>query len=154
MDLVYLLDRLEDVLTSARRVPLSSQVMVDAQECLDVVDQLRLTLPDELKLARQVISERDQIIAEADARARQVVERAESHAAERLEQHAVVLEAEQRADALLDRAERQAQEIQRQADEYAYRVFASLSRRLGQIEAVVQQGLADLRPGHRPGFEE
>lgn len=151
MDVVYLLDRLEEVLGSARRVPLSSNVMVDAQECLDIVDQVRVSLPEELKLARRVLTERDQILAEADQRSNQLVERAEREAAERVDDHSVAQAAEDRAQELLDRATREADEIRRQSDEYAHRVFSRLHDRLRQLESVVQEGLAELRPERRPG---
>jgi hypothetical protein len=145
MDILYLLDRLEDLVSGARRVPLSSQVLVDAQECLDVVDQLRLSLPEELKDARRVLAERERILADAEQTAAHLVQRAEHQAAARVDDHALVQAAEQRARALVDRAEADASEIQRQADDYAYRVMASLQRRLGQLQEVVQQGLIDLR---------
>jgi hypothetical protein len=148
MDVLYLLDRLEDLVTGARRVPLSSQVLVDAQECLDVIDQLRLSLPEELKDARRVLAERERIVADAEQTAAHVVQRAENQAAARIDDHALVRAAEERARAVVDRADEEAAEVQRQADDYAYRVMTSLQRRLGQIQEIVEQGLGDLRP-HR-----
>ena len=146
VDVFYLLDRLEEVVTSASRLPLSSRVLVDEQEYLDIVDQIRVALPEELKAARRVLAERDQILAEANDRADHLLERAEEQVAHRVDDHAIAQAAEQRAQALLEQARGDAQEIRRQAEEYAYRVFTSLDRRLRQIEGVVREGLAELGP--------
>jgi vacuolar-type H+-ATPase subunit H len=151
VDILYLLDRLEELLSSARRVPLSAHVMIDPQECLDVVDQIRLTLPEELKLARRVVAERDQIISDARESADRLVERAEEQAAQRADEHALVRTAQERAHALLEQAQREAQETREEANAYAYRVFASLQKRIRQIEEVVVEGLAAVRPSSPSG---
>ena len=65
MDILYLLDRLDEMVASASRVPFSSRVILDEQDYLDIVDQIRLALPEELKVSRRVMAERDQILAEA-----------------------------------------------------------------------------------------
>lgn len=151
MDILYLLDRLEEQLSSARRVPLSAHVMIDPQECLEVVDQIRLTLPDELKLARRVVAERDQILSDAHERADRLLERAEEQAAQRADEHALVRTAQERAHALLEQAQRDAEETRQEANAYAYRVFASLQKRMRQIQEVVEEGLAAVRPSSPSG---
>ena len=150
MDVLYLLDRLEELLTSARRVPLSSHVMIDPQECLDVVDQIRLTLPEELKVARRVVAERDQILTETHERADRLVERAQEQAAQRADEHALVRTAQERAHALLEQAQHEAEQTRAEADAYAYRVLASLQKRLRQIEEVVEEGLTAVQPDSPP----
>src|SRR5919199_6865079 len=54
MDLGYLLDQLEEVLSSGTRVPLSSRTLVDEQEVLDILDQIRVAVPEEIKAARRI----------------------------------------------------------------------------------------------------
>ncbi len=146
VDVLYLLDRLDEVVTSAAKLPFSARVLVDDHEYLDIVDQIRLALPEEMKLARRVISERDRILAEADERAEHLVGRAEEQIARRIDDHAIVQSAEERAHLLLDQARRDSDEIRRQADEYAYQVFEGLQRRLRQLERSVQEGLSELTP--------
>lgn len=144
VDIVYLLDRLDEIVANARRVPFSHRVIVDEQDYTDVVDQIRLALPEEIKLARRVMAEREQILAEANERAEQLVERAERQAAHRTEDHVLAQAAEDRAQALVEQAEREADEIRSEADAYARRVFSSLQNRLQQIDAVVQEALQEL----------
>lgn len=145
MDILYLLDRLDEVVASAARVPFSSRVLVDEQEYLDVVDQIRLALPEELKLARRVMADRDQILTEAGEQANRLVERAEDQAASRVDEHALVQAAERRARSLVDQAQLDADELRRQADAYAHQLLISIHQRLRQLTGVVQQGLAELQ---------
>jgi glycyl-tRNA synthetase beta subunit len=149
-DIRYLLDRLDELVSSAAHLPFSSRVIVDEQEYLDIVDQLRLSLPQELKLARRVIAERDQILAEAQRRAEQLLGRAEEQIAQRVDEHHLVQAAEQRVNSLLDAAHNEAGETRRQADEYAYRVLSSLQNRVRRIQAAVEEGLAELDGIRRP----
>lgn len=149
MDLLYLLDRLDEVLSEGSRLPFSSRVIVDEQDYLDVVDQIRLALPEEFKSSRRVMAERDQILAEAREQAARVLERAQERAAGLLEEHSLIQAADERARALLGRAEEEAAETRAQADDYAYRVLSSLNNRLLQIGTIVQEGLAELRPDRR-----
>lgn len=149
VDVFFLLDRLDEVVSSASHLPLSSRVLVDEQEYLDIVDQIRLSLPEELKVARRVAAEREKILAEADQRAEQLIGRAEEQIAHQVDDHALVRAAEERAHALLEHAREEARQMRREADDYAYRVFSSLSRRLRQIEGVVEEGLAELGGAER-----
>ena len=148
-DVFYLLDRLDEVVTSASRLPFSSRALVDEQEYLDIVDQIRLALPEEVKVARRVVAERNQILADAGERAEHLIGRAEEQIANRVDGHVIVQAAEERAHTLLEQAREEAREIRREADEYACRVFTSLGRRLRQIGSVVDEGLAELRGTER-----
>ena len=150
VDLLYLLERLDEVVTTATRLPFSSRVLVDDQEYFDIVDQIRLALPEEVKQARRIISERDQILADAAERAEHLLNRAEEQIAHRVDEHAIAQTAQERAHVLLEDARRESEEIRRQADEYACRVLETLQRRLRQLDRGVQEGLAELRPDTAP----
>src|SRR5919202_1726774 len=90
LDIPYLLDQLEEVLGGGSRVPLTSRTLVDEQEVLDIVDQIRVAIPEEIKAARQLTQERDQVIAEAHAQAERMLRDAEAQVAERLGDHHLV----------------------------------------------------------------
>src|SRR5918911_4267191 len=97
MDILYLLDQLEEVLGAGSRLPLTSRTLVDEQEILDILDQIRVSIPDELKAARRLTEERDQVIADAHAEAERILRDADAQAAERLADHALVRAAQDRA---------------------------------------------------------
>jgi hypothetical protein len=145
VDMLYLLDRLEEIVTSATRMPLSSKVLVEEQDCLDVIDQIKLALPDELRMARRLMAERDHVLTEANEHAERILRRAEERAVEQIEEHAVSRAAEERAHLTIERAEQEAADMRRQADEYAFRVLSSLRTRLRQIEGVVVESIEQLK---------
>ena len=121
--------------------------MIDEQECLDILDQIRVALPEEIKQARRVNAERDSIVAEAEARAQQIVREAEERAAEKVQEHTLVRQAELRAQQLETEAERRAAEIRTEADEYAYDALSELESELEQLLLTVRKGTRALRPG-------
>ena len=158
IDILYLLDRLEEVLNSGSRVPLfTSRTMIDEQECLDIRDQIRVALPEEIKGARRVNAERDAIIAEAEARAQEIIREAEERAAQQIEEHTLVRQAEQRAQQVEAEASRRAAEIERDAEDYAYEKLSELESQLEQLLLTVRKGTRALRqmdeprPPRRPG---
>ena len=76
MDLQYLIDRLETMVTGAKRVPITGKLMFDEQELADLIDQMRTVLPEEVRAARKVLRERDSIISEAQQQADEVLKTA------------------------------------------------------------------------------
>jgi hypothetical protein len=144
VDILYLLDQLEEVLGAGSRLPLTSRTLVDEQEILDILDQIRVAIPDELKVARRLTQERDQIIADAQAEAERILHDADARAAERVADHHVVRTAEHRAADIEDRAMRQAADIRREADTYAYRVLQKLRDQVAQVTQTVDRGLSEL----------
>jgi cell division septum initiation protein DivIVA len=144
VDILYLLDQLEEVLGAGSRVPLTSRTLVDEQEILDILDQIRVSIPDELKAARRLTQERDQVIADAQAEAERMLRDADARAAERVADHLLVRTAEQRAADIEDRAMRQAADTRREADAYAYRVLQKLRDQVAQVAQTVDRGLSEL----------
>jgi hypothetical protein len=146
IDILYLLDRLEEVLNSGSRWLFSSRTMIDEQECLDILDQIRVALPEEIKQAKRINAERDSIIAEADARAQQILREAEERAAEKVQEHGLVRQAETRAQQVEMDAERQSLEIREEADQYAFDTLAELEAELEELLHTVRKGTHALRP--------
>ncbi len=146
MDILYLLDRLEEVLSSGSRLPFTSRTLVDEDECLDILDQIRVAIPEELKAARRLTQERDQLLAEARAEADRVVREADQQVAGRVNDHALSVAAQARANQIEEEAMRQAEDIRREADRYAYHALERLRHHLVQIDEAVERGLRELSP--------
>jgi cell division septum initiation protein DivIVA len=144
LDILYLLDQLEEVLGGGSRLPLTSRTLVDEQEILDILDQIRVSIPDELKAARRLTQERDQILADAQAEADRILQAADLEAADRVAEHGLVRAAEGRAADIEERAQRKAADIRRDADAYAYRVLQKLREQIAQIAQTVDRGMSEL----------
>jgi cell division septum initiation protein DivIVA len=76
MDVLVLIDKLDDLVHNARPVPLTDQVRVDREEIYDLLDQMRATIPEEIKQARWIVKERQEMLAEAKRDAEEIVEEA------------------------------------------------------------------------------
>lgn len=144
MDVLYLLDQLEEVLGAGSRVPLTSRTLVDEPEILDIIDQIRLSIPEEIKAAKRLTEERDQVLSAARVEAERIMQEADTQAAERVGEHHLVRSAEARAADIQDRALEQAAQIRREADAYAHRVLLKLREQIAQVSGTVDRGLGEL----------
>lgn len=144
VDVLYLLDQLEEVLGAGSRVPLTSRTLVDEPEILDIIDQIRLSIPEEIKAAKRLTDQRDQVLADARAEADRILRDADTQVAERLGEHHLVRSAESRAADIQDRALHQAADIRREADAYAHRVLLKLREQIEQVGGTVDRGIAEL----------
>lgn len=144
MDILQLIDRIEELLDSGWRVPMSKRVAIDEEAFLNIVDQMRITVPQEIKQAREVALERDKYIAQAHEEARRIIAQAREDAAAQLDEHVLRQQAEERASAVLKKAVEEATQIRAGADEYAEGKLRELGRQLERLQAVVVNGLSTI----------
>ena len=145
VDLLQLLDSLEEVVGAGWPVPGVGRAMVDVDKATELIESIREHLPAELQSARAMMAERDSLLAQSEAEARQIVEHAHREAAELVRQEGVYRTAERQARAILDQANARAEEIRVKADEYAVESLHALEARLSQTLATVQNGIASLQ---------
>ncbi len=159
MDIMFLLDRLETVLTSGSRIPLTGKTVVDEHECLDIIDQLRVAVPEEVKQAKKLQTERERMLQEAEERASRIVAHAQEQASGMAQQHELVKVAEAKARRLLEDAEDDAQERREGADRYTVETLGDLETRLSELLSQVRNGIRSLdhdgrAGGYHDGFRE
>jgi vacuolar-type H+-ATPase subunit H len=144
MDILQLLDRLETVLSSGSRIPLTGKTVVDEHECLDILDQLRVTIPEDVKQARRVQNERDRLIQDAEEQAARIVSHAQEQASQMTLQHEIARTAEGKARLIIQDAELEADERRDGADRYAVETLSVLERELDEQLGVVRNGIRAL----------
>ena len=105
MDVLVLIDKLDDVVHNARPVPLTDQVRVDREEIYDLLDQMRATIPEEIKQARWIVKERQEMLAEAKREAERIVREAREQQARLISDEEVTKQAERAADEILNTLE-------------------------------------------------
>ena len=93
MEIFTLLETLEDMLEKSRAVPFSSKCIVDKEEILDIIKEVRLKLPEELKQAKWVKEERQRILAEAQKEADGIVKEAENRIISMIDEHEITRKA-------------------------------------------------------------
>ena len=141
MDIQHLVDRLEQVLTDSRRIPLSSSLIVDEDRVFNIVDQMRVSIPEEVKRANRVESEKERILAQAHEEAERIRELAKQEATELVRRDAIMVAAQQRADTILERARRDADVMRGESDVYALDVLTRLEEDLLRSLSVVRNGM-------------
>lgn len=130
MDIFGRLDRLEDFVANSKRVPLSSSVMINEAEFYDLLDDIRATLPNELKQARLVTREKDRILGEAQRKEDEALERAQQRADQLVQQTEIIKQAELERDHMIDEAQEEARRIIYDAEDVADRIFGELEASL------------------------
>jgi cell division septum initiation protein DivIVA len=146
-DIYHLIDRLERLLNESWRMPLSAYLVINEDDFLDVIDQMRTTVPQEVKEGEKIQRERERILAQAEEEALRVVQLAQEDASKLIEEHALIEAANQRADTILERAQREALVLKRDADEYAREVLVALDDQLGTLEDQITILLKTVRNG-------
>ncbi|MCX7854864.1 MAG: hypothetical protein N2556_02610 [Anaerolineae bacterium] len=145
MDILHLVDRLEETVKKSRRLFFSPIRLVDERRVMALVEQMRISIPEEVRRAQRVNQERERILAQAREEAERRVREAEQRALELTADHAVVRAAEARAAAIREQAEREAATLRREADEYVFGVLCQLEEELHRTLRVVENGLRKLQ---------
>jgi len=148
-DINHLIDRLERLLSESWRMPLSAYLVINEDDFLEVIDQMRTAIPQEIKEGEKVQRERDRIVAQAEEEGERIIQLAQQDAAKMIEEHELIHAASQRANTIIERSQREAQVLKQEADEYARQVLVSLDEQLG----VVDQQIATLLTTVRNGLE-
>jgi vacuolar-type H+-ATPase subunit H len=145
MNIHEAVDRLEYLIAHSRQIPLTRTVVIDQEEALACIDDLRLSLPDEIKQARWTLQEQQRLLSEAQAEAARTLSKASERAQTMIGQHELVKRAEKQAEAMLKEAAAKADETRRAADRYAWDVMQNLEGQLLRTISTVKKGAESLR---------
>ena len=140
MDVLVLIDKLDDVIHNARTVPLTDSVMIDREDIYDILDQMRATIPEEIKQARWIVKERQEMLAEAKEEAERIIAEAHEKAARLASEEDVVRLAEKQAKEMAEDAREREREIRLGAEDYADEVLGNLEVNLEKFLAAVRRG--------------
>ncbi len=153
MDILHLIDRLEEILRGSRRVPFSDLRLVDEQRIWPLVDQMRISIPDEMRRAERIIRERERAKAQATEEAERIVALAREEAARLSADHHISHAAEREAGAIRERARQEARQIVAGADEYAFDVLCDLEQELKRALTIIENGIRAVE-ARRAGQED
>jgi vacuolar-type H+-ATPase subunit H len=147
MEILQLVDQFDNLLRSSWRVPLTSRLLVSETDLNQLIEQMRMTVPEVIKQAQRTVQERDRILAQAKEESDRIVARARTRAAELVNEHDITQAAQQRAAALLQDAEIQRAQLRDDADAYAVHSLQNLGEHLERMLTEVHNGIAVLKPG-------
>lgn len=138
-EITYLLDQVEDILEEGKTNFITNKVSVDRDDLLEVIKDIRLKLPTELRQSVWIVEERNKILAEAQAEASLVVQEAQETLQKMVEQHEITKYAEDRAQYILENARKDSREMHNGAIEYAEDVFKDVEQKLKQSLDIVHK---------------
>src|ERR1700722_10725455 len=140
MDVLVLIDKLDDLVHNAKPVPLTDQVRVDKEEIYDILDQMRATIPEEIKQARWIVKEREEMLAEAKREAERIVKEARERQEQLISDEEITKQAERAAEDIIEDARAREREIRLGAEDYADEILNTLEVNLSKFIAAVQRG--------------
>lgn len=149
MDILYLIDRLENLVTNSKRMPLVNQVIVKEADLLNIIDQLRTSIPMEIKQARRIMQEKERILSQAKSDANIILNQARAETERTLtsegllqvaqeREQEIIHQANEQAQMIVRRAERHTEQMQIEADNYAAETLRNLKEHLRQVEATIE----------------
>jgi vacuolar-type H+-ATPase subunit H len=136
IDILYLTDRLEELVARAFHVPMGSGVVVHRQRLLDLIDRMRVAMPADIRAAREVLQKQEEVLAEAQEEAGRIIARAQAELEERLKNEAVVKAAEERAQQVVREGEERVQALVRDAETQA-------RERLDEAQKIAEQQMEE-----------
>lgn len=157
MDGLELLDELEEVISQGASVPFSGRCILERDELMDIVQDLKLKLPDDLKQAKWIKSDRQRILNEAQTEADEIIKAANEKGISMINEHEITQQAMEQARQIIDRAKAEAQEIIDSSYNYADRlletvekVSVSSMKELEQCISIVRSNRSELRSNDVP----
>jgi cell division septum initiation protein DivIVA len=145
MDILHLVDRLEEILNQSRPFPFTHNVIVDEDKILDLIDQMRVAIPEEVKKSQQVLAQRDRILAQAQEEANRTLSIAREKSDQLVERDSIAQASQSRADQVVAQARIEGERIRREADEYVVDTLMRLEVELDRSLSQVRNGIRTLQ---------
>ncbi len=144
MDIQHLVDRLEDLVDEGRHIPFSKFTVIDEERTLEIIDQMRISIPEEIEKAARVLAQRDRILAQANEEAGRLVQLARERGDQMIDKEALVSLAKSKADKMIEAANDEADNITSDADVYVLESLRELEGRLNRMLAEVRNGITQV----------
>mgnify|MGYP000011994289 CR=1 FL=1 len=145
MDLLELIDTLEEAIERSASIPLSGKSLVDKDELLDLIEEIRLKMPEDLKQAKWVKEERQRILHEAQKEANTIVKSAEDKLISMINEHEITQQAQEKAEEIIENAKNTAKEIRVGVRQYSNDILADLEDVVDEIKGTLHKSLSDVR---------
>lgn len=145
MDIQHLVDRLEDLIDEGRHMPFSKFTMIDEERALELIDQMRISIPEEIEKAAKIIAQRDRILAAANEEAARIIQQAREQTVQIIDREATVQAAQSRAANIVEQARQEAEAITAEADGYVLEALSKLEQQLIRLLNQVRNGIAEVQ---------
>lgn len=141
MEIFTLLETLEDILEKSKSVPFTEKAIVDKEEVLEIIKDIRLKLPDELKQAKWIKEERGRILQEAQKEADDIVREAENRIISMIDEHEITRKAYAQKAEIIETANEMSREITKGTKDYADSILENLETAINGINTSINEAL-------------
>ena len=145
MEILKIIDLLEDKVEQAKSIPLMNRAMVDKEELLSNIEELRLNIPEDMKQARLIKDERKRILAEAQAEADEIVNNAKIKVEKLIDEHEITKKAYEQANQSIAAAQKNSRALRMGARQYVDSLFADTDAKLTKAQSIIRKARADVR---------
>ncbi len=145
MDILHLIDRLEELFNQSRPIWLTHNVIVDEDRMLDLIDQMRVAIPEEVKKAQQLMAQRDRMLAQAQEEANRTLAIAREKSEQLMDRDSIVQAAQARADQILEQARADVENTRHDADDYVMETLRRLEMELDRSLTQVRNGILTIQ---------
>src|SRR5690349_1678484 len=142
IDIIFLVERLESLIANGKKLPLTTNVVVDQNAALGLIDELRVAVPEEVRAAKRINAEGERIIEKAQEEAERIVARAQEQAAFLIDERGLTQAADAESRRIIEEAHRDADQIRHGADEYAVSVLVGLEGDVEKTLTSIKKGIA------------
>ena len=144
MDIMHLVDRLEELINNGRPIWFTHSVIVDEDRILDLIDQMRVAIPDEVKKAQQQLAQRDRVLAQAQEEANRTIAIAREKSEQLVTRDAIVQAAQARAEQILLQGRAEVEKTRQDADDYVVDTLRRLEMEMEHLLTQVRNGIVTL----------
>jgi len=141
MEIFTLLDTLEDIMEKSKSLPFTEKGIVDKEEILEIIQEIRLKLPDELKQAKWIKEERGRILQEAEKEADDIVREAENRIISMIDEHEITRKAYDQKAEIIETANEMSREITKGTKDYADGILENLEIAINDINVSIAKAL-------------
>jgi len=145
MEILQIIDILEDKVEQSKTIPLLNRALIDREDILASIEELRLHLPDDMKQARFIKDERKRILAEAQAEAEEIIKNATLKTEKMVEEHEITKKAYEQANQIISAAQKNSRELRMGARQYVDSLFADTDAKLTKAQSIIRKARADVR---------
>ena len=154
IDIIFLVERLESLIANGKKLPLTTNVVVDQNAALGLIDELRVAVPEEVRAAKRINAEGERIMEKAQDEAERIVAKAQEQAAFLIDERGLTEAAQADSQRIIANAHQDADEIRRGADEYAVSVLVGLEGDVVKTLQSIKKGIAMLDERRAQVLEE
>jgi len=136
------LDEIEEVLETSKSLPFTNKISVEKDRIVDILSEIRLNLPDDIRAAQRILNDHDRILNDAQNKAQDIIDTAENEAKIRTNNHEIFRRASDQATDKMEGAKKEARDLRLNAMDYA-------DEMLSQAESQLKEYMTNLEAQHK-----